>query len=160
MIWSQTCCRCAVAPVVMPKSVLKMESGDGVLSRASAPSKRSVWSSRVREVDVDLLRLRQPLQKDMQHAERPACVRHAAAAYSFRIEDRARAIAIMCSPLWGSNPRPYAYEAHALPTELKRLTCNLQAPNDIAPWPQARCMSVHFKNGPSTISESMGRQLS
>ena len=26
------------------------------------------------------------------------------------------------SPLWGSNPRPYAYEAHALPAELKRLT--------------------------------------
>ena len=25
------------------------------------------------------------------------------------------------SPLWGSNPRPYAYEAHALPTELRRL---------------------------------------
>ena len=24
------------------------------------------------------------------------------------------------SPLWGSNPRPYAYEAHALPTELRR----------------------------------------
>ena len=24
------------------------------------------------------------------------------------------------SPLWGSNPRPYAYEAHALPAELKR----------------------------------------
>ena len=23
------------------------------------------------------------------------------------------------SPLWGSNPRPYAYGAHALPTELK-----------------------------------------
>ena len=23
------------------------------------------------------------------------------------------------SPLWGSNPRPYAYEAHALPAELK-----------------------------------------
>ena len=22
------------------------------------------------------------------------------------------------SPQWGSNPRPYAYEAHALPTEL------------------------------------------
>ena len=46
-------------------------------------------------VDVDLLRLRQPLQKDMQHAERPACVRYAAAAYSFRIEDRARAFAGM-----------------------------------------------------------------
>ena len=88
-------------------------------------------------VDVDLLRLRQPLQKDMQHAERPACVRHAAAAYSFRIEDRARAIAIMCSPLWGSNPRPYAHEAHALPTELKRLTCRIHAPSDLAPWPQA-----------------------
>jgi hypothetical protein len=79
----------------MQKLVLKIESGYGVLSRASAPSKRSVWSSRVREVDVDLLRLRQPLQKDMQHAERPACVRHAAAAYSFRIEDRARAFAVM-----------------------------------------------------------------
>ena len=26
------------------------------------------------------------------------------------------------SPLWGSNPRPYAYEAHALPAELRRLT--------------------------------------
>jgi hypothetical protein len=26
------------------------------------------------------------------------------------------------SPLWGSNPRPYAYEAHALPTELRRPT--------------------------------------
>ena len=88
-------------------------------------------------VDVDLLRLRQPLQKDMQHAERPACVRHAAAAYSFRIEDRARAFAVMCSPLWGSNPRPYAYEAHALPTELKRLTCRIHAPSDLAPWPQA-----------------------
>ena len=25
------------------------------------------------------------------------------------------------SPLWGSNPRPYAYEAHALPAELRRL---------------------------------------
>ena len=25
------------------------------------------------------------------------------------------------SPLWGSNPRPYAYGAHALPTELRRL---------------------------------------
>ena len=24
------------------------------------------------------------------------------------------------SPLGGSNPRPYAYEAHALPTELRR----------------------------------------
>jgi hypothetical protein len=24
------------------------------------------------------------------------------------------------SPLWGLNPRPYAYEAYALPTELKR----------------------------------------
>ena len=24
------------------------------------------------------------------------------------------------SPLWGSNPRPYAYEAHALPAELRR----------------------------------------
>ena len=24
------------------------------------------------------------------------------------------------SPLWGSSPRPYAYEAHALPTELRR----------------------------------------
>ena len=24
------------------------------------------------------------------------------------------------SPLWGSNPRPYAYETHALPTELRR----------------------------------------
>ena len=24
------------------------------------------------------------------------------------------------SPLWGSNPRPYAYEAHALPAELQR----------------------------------------
>jgi hypothetical protein len=24
----------------------------------------------------------------------------------------------MTSPQWGSNPRPYAYEAHALPTEL------------------------------------------
>ena len=24
------------------------------------------------------------------------------------------------SPLWGSNPRPYAYGAHALPTELRR----------------------------------------
>ena len=27
------------------------------------------------------------------------------------------------SPLWGSNPRPYAYEAHALPAELRRLSC-------------------------------------
>ena len=26
------------------------------------------------------------------------------------------------SPLWGSNPRPYAYEAHALPAELRRLS--------------------------------------
>ena len=26
------------------------------------------------------------------------------------------------SPLWGSSPRPYAYEAHALPAELRRLT--------------------------------------
>ena len=25
------------------------------------------------------------------------------------------------SPLWGSSPRPYAYEAHALPAELRRL---------------------------------------
>ena len=24
------------------------------------------------------------------------------------------------SPLWGSSPRPYAYEAHALPAELRR----------------------------------------
>jgi hypothetical protein len=46
-------------------------------------------------VDVDLLRLRQLPQKDMQHAERPACVRHAAATYSFRVEDRARAFAVM-----------------------------------------------------------------
>ena len=27
----------------------------------------------------------------------------------------------LASPLWGLNPRPYAYEAHALPAELKRL---------------------------------------
>jgi hypothetical protein len=27
-------------------------------------------------------------------------------------------LADMTSPQWGSNPRPYAYEAHALPTEL------------------------------------------
>ena len=26
------------------------------------------------------------------------------------------------SPLGGSNPRPYAYEAHALPAELRRLS--------------------------------------
>jgi hypothetical protein len=88
-------------------------------------------------VDVDLLRLRQPLQKDMQHAERPACVRYTTAAYSFRIEDRARAFAIIKSPLWGSNPRPYACEAHALPTELKRLTRMVHATSDLAPWPQA-----------------------
>ena len=31
------------------------------------------------------------------------------------------------SPLWGSNPRPYAYEAHALPTELRRhMRCRLR----------------------------------
>ena len=36
------------------------------------------------------------------------------------------------SPLWGSSPRPYAYEAHALPTELRRhvvgghLSCRLE----------------------------------
>ena len=30
------------------------------------------------------------------------------------------------SPLWGSNPRPYAYEAHALPTELRRQTIHLR----------------------------------
>ena len=29
-------------------------------------------------------------------------------------------IAKGASPLWGSNPRPYAYEAHALPAELRR----------------------------------------
>ena len=29
---------------------------------------------------------------------------------------------INMSPLWGSNPRPYTYEALALPAELKRLT--------------------------------------
>ena len=32
----------------------------------------------------------------------------------------ARGAATQESPLWGSNPRPYAYGAHALPTELKR----------------------------------------
>ena len=37
------------------------------------------------------------------------------------------------SPLGGSNPRPYAYEAHALPTELKRLVL-LAAPGI---WPAA-----------------------
>jgi hypothetical protein len=31
------------------------------------------------------------------------------------------------SPLRGLNPRPYAYEAHALPAELKRLVIILQA---------------------------------
>ena len=41
------------------------------------------------------LRLRQLPQKDMQHAKRPACVQHAAATYSFRVEDRARAFAVM-----------------------------------------------------------------
>ena len=29
------------------------------------------------------------------------------------------------SPLWGSNPRPYAYEAHALPAELRRPCCRV-----------------------------------
>ena len=29
------------------------------------------------------------------------------------------------SLLWGSSPWPYAYEAHALPTELKRLLCGM-----------------------------------
>ena len=33
-----------------------------------------------------------------------------------------RACPRQMSPLWGSNPRPYAYEAHALPAELRRLT--------------------------------------
>ena len=32
------------------------------------------------------------------------------------------------SPQWGSNPRPYAYEAHALPTELKRHLLRSSAP--------------------------------
>ena len=27
---------------------------------------------------------------------------------------------LLISPLWGSNPWPYAYEAHALPAELRR----------------------------------------
>lgn len=31
------------------------------------------------------------------------------------------------SPLWGSNPRPYAYGAHALPAELRRLLGGLRA---------------------------------
>ena len=31
------------------------------------------------------------------------------------------------SPLWGSNPRPYAYEAHALPTELRRHCLKLRS---------------------------------
>ena len=29
------------------------------------------------------------------------------------------------APMWGSNPRPYAYEAHALPTELRRHVMNI-----------------------------------
>jgi hypothetical protein len=29
------------------------------------------------------------------------------------------------SPLWGLNPRPYAYEAHAQPTELRRPLASL-----------------------------------
>ena len=34
------------------------------------------------------------------------------------------------SPLWGSNPRPHAYEAHALPTELRRqITISLSHSN-------------------------------
>ena len=31
------------------------------------------------------------------------------------------------SPLWGSSPRPYAYEAHALPTELRRRMFGVRA---------------------------------
>ena len=33
---------------------------------------------------------------------------------------KALAFHLQESPLWGSNPRPYAYEAHALPAELRR----------------------------------------
>ena len=39
------------------------------------------------------------------------------------------------SRLWGSNPRPYAYEAHALPTELRRqLRLVMGGPNQIIVW--------------------------
>ena len=37
------------------------------------------------------------------------------------------------SPLWGSNPRPYAYEAHALPTELRR-PCFAASPGNCRAW--------------------------
>ena len=43
---------------------------------------------------------------------------HGASAFQGRISR---------SPLWGSNPRPYAYEAHALPTELRRQTIQLSS---------------------------------
>ena len=36
------------------------------------------------------------------------------------------------SPLRGSNPRPYAYEAHALPTELRRRCERTEEGLDIA----------------------------
>ena len=41
------------------------------------------------------------------------------------------------SPLWGSNPRPYAYEAHALPTELRR---HIRNQSRITRYPSKCCI--------------------
>ena len=46
------------------------------------------------------------------------------------------------SPLRGSSPRPYAYEAHALPTELRRHVVI------------HKCWSLHFDRSKQEIGEA------
>ena len=52
------------------------------------------------------------------------------------------------SPLWGSNPRPYAYEAHALPTELRR-RCERTPEREINQSTSRRRLRPHGKENDS-----------
>ena len=58
------------------------------------------------------------------------------------------------SPLWGSNPRPYAYEAHALPTELRRHCLKLR----FQPSPRAREASTGQSGKGTEKDKEVGRE--
>ena len=119
LIWSQTRCHCAMPPMKRPvklkykapKTRIEMDTKFSFeVSESTPPRTLSPFGCFFCKFSLRLVvavlcrpRISQSLNSLDLHP-----------FWSSRRHAKVR------SPLWGSNPRPYAYEAHALPTELRR----------------------------------------